>query len=300
VTIPTNVFTTYHAVGNREDLIDVITNISPVDTFITSNTGNTVAKARYHEWQKDSLAAAAANKQLEGDNVTAVAVVATSREGNYCQILRKAWSVTDTQEAVNKAGRSSEMSYQKMKSMKELAKDIEYALLINSSAVSGDSATARELKGILGWISDNETTGDGAEQLTEDKLNTCLQSIWADGGNPSVALVGAHQKRRISGFTTNTRQIGADAEKLVRSVDVFRSDFGEIQVRLHHQLNTTEPDQIVILGDMGLWVKAWLRPISVKRLGVTGPSTTEFAEAELTLESREEKGSGKITGLPTA
>lgn len=300
MTLPTNVFDTYQATGNREDLIDIITNIAPVDTYITTNTGSTVAKARYHEWQTDTLAAAAANAVIEGDNVTATAVVATSRTGNYCQILRKAWAVTHTQEAVDKAGRSSELSYQKMKSLKELARDIEYALLINASSVTGDNATARELKGILGWVTTNVTTGDSAEPLSEEKLNDNLALIWAQGGYPSVALVGAFNKRRISGFQTNTREIDADSTKLVRSVDVYRSDFGEIQVRLHQQLNTTAPTKLVILGDMGLWVKAWLRPINVTDLSVTGPSTSQFAEAELTLESRQEKGSGILTGLTSA
>jgi hypothetical protein len=300
MTLPTNVFTTYEAIGQREDLIDVITNIAPVDTYITSNTGSTVAKARYHEWQTDTLAAAASNVVVEGDNVTAVAVVPTSRAGNYCQILRKAWAVTATEEAVSKAGRSSEMSYQKMKSMKELAKDIEYALLINASAVSGDSATGRQLEGILGWIATNVTSGDSAEPLTETLLNDNLQAIWAQGGTPSTALVGSFQKRLISGFQTNTRNVGAAEQKLVRAVDVYRSDFGEIQIRLHQQLNTSAPSKIVILGDMGLWQKAWLRPITVEQLGKTGPSTVEFAEAELTLESKQEKGSGMILALPTA
>lgn len=302
MTVPANTFQTYQAVGNREDLIDVITNISPVDTWVTSNTGNTRATAVLHEWQTDALAAAAANAVIEGDDASAAAVTPTVRVTNYCQILRKVWQVTDTQNAVQKAGRASESDYQKMKALKELARDIEYALVINTAAASGASGTARTLKGLQGWIATNVTTGTATadETLTEDMLNDNLQAIWAAGGFPSTVLAGAFQKRKISGFTVNTRDIDADSQKVVRSVDVYKSDFGEITVRLHQQVNTTIPSILLILGDMSLWNKAWLRPVNAEQLARSGSSLKFMAEAELTFESRQEKGSGKITQLATS
>lgn len=300
--VPTNTFQTYQAVGNREDLIDIITNISPVDTWVTSNTGNTRATAVLHEWQTDALAAAAANAVIEGDDASATAVTPTVRVTNYCQILRKVWQVTDTQNAVQKAGRSSESDYQKMKALKELARDIEYALVINTAAASGASGTARTLKGIQGWIATNVTTGTATanEALTESMLNDNLQLIWAAGGFPSTVLAGAFQKRTISGFSVNTRDIDAADQRVVRSVDVYKSDFGEITIRLHHQVNTTIPSVLLILGDMSLWNKAWLRPVNAEQLARSGSSLKFMAEAELTLESRQELGSGKITQLLTS
>lgn len=300
--VPTNTFQTYQAVGNREDLIDVITNISPVDTWVTSNTGNTRATAVLHEWQTDALAAAAANAVIEGDDASAAAVTPTVRVTNYCQILRKVWQVTDTQNAVQKAGRASESDYQKMKALKELARDIEYALVINTAAASGASGTARTLKGIQGWIATNVTTGTATadEALTENMLNDNLQIIWAAGGFPSTVLAGAFQKRTISGFSVNTRDIDAADQRVVRSVDIYKSDFGEITIRLHQQVNTTIPSILLILGDMSLWNKAWLRPVNAEQLARSGSSLKFMAEAELTLESRQEKGSGKITQLLTS
>lgn len=299
MTAPTNTFQTYQAVGNREDLIDVITNISPVDTWVTANTPNGIADAVLHEWQTDSLAAPTANAVIEGDSTTAGAVSPTTRVTNYCQILKKAWQVSGTQEAVKKAGRSSEIDYQKLKAMKELARDIEYALIVNTAAASGASATARQMKGIAGWIATNVTTGTGTgnEALTETMLNDNLQLIWAQGGMPSTILAGAFQKRTISGFTTNTREVSAEAEKLVRTVSVYQSDFGDMQVRLHQQMHATYSKRLIILGDMSLWVKAWLRPVVDEELAKTSDSRLFQAIAELTLESRQEKGSGQILEL---
>jgi len=300
--IPANTFSTYAAVGMREDLIDVIENISPMDTWITSNIGSGKCSARYHEWQRDALAASAANAVIEGDDATTVAIPPTTREGNYTQILRKVFQITDTEEVVDKAGRGSEVGYQTAMKIKELAKDIEYALLINASAVSGATGTARQLKGILGWIATNVTTGTGTgtEALTESMLNDNLALVWAQGGKPQNVLVGQFNKRKISAFTTNTRDVSADEKKLTSAVDIYQSDFGTIAIRLHHELNTTAAGTLVVLGDMGLWKKAWLRPVKKDELARTGASRKFMIEAELTLESRAEAGSGKITELTTS
>lgn len=300
--IPANTYTTYEAIGNREDLIDIITNISPVDTFVTSNTGSTRATARFHEWQTDALAAAGANTTIEGDTATTVAITPTARVGNYAQILRKVFQISDTQNAVDSAGRSNESAYQTAKNLRELARDIEYALIINSTSASGASGTARQLKGIVGWITTNNETGTGTgnEALTESMLNDNLSTIWAAGGFPSTILCGAFQKRAISNFSTNTRNVAASAMELTRAVDIYQSDFGTVQVRLHHQINTTIPGTLIVLGDMNLWRKAWLRPVKREELARVSSSERFMIEAELTLESLQEKGSGKITQLTTS
>lgn len=301
MTVPTNTFQAFQAIGNREDLIDVITNISPKDTWFTQNTANVRATSVKHEWQTDALAAAGANAQVEGDDYTATAVVPTARVQNSTQILVKVFQISETQQAVLAAGRSNEMDYQKMKSSAELAKDIEYALLINASEVTGASGTARQLKGVLGWIATNVTTATAStEDLTETRYNDNLQLIWAQGGEPSYTLVGAYQKRKITGFTSNVKNINADQNKLINAVAIYESDFGVIQVRLHQQMNTSANTTILNLGNMDLWQKAWLRPVLAVPLAKTGSSDKWKIEAELTLESRQEKGSGKMTGFKGA
>jgi len=300
--IPTNTFTTYTAIGNREDLIDVITNIAPTDAWFTSNSGTTRAKARYHEWLTDTLATPAANAVIEGDDATATAITPATRLGNYCQILRKTFAITDTQEVVDKAGRDSEINYQTANKLKELAMDIEYAMLINSASAVGATGTARTMKGLLGWIATNVTTGTGTgnEALTETMLNDNLALIWAAGGKPQHILCGGFQKRKIDAFTTNTRYVQADEAKLVSAVDVYRSSFGTIMVHLSTIMNTSAAGYVIVLGDMGLWRKAWLRPVKQEKLARTGASTKVMIEAELTLEARQELGSGIISQLTTS
>ena len=295
---PANTYQTYQAIGNREDLIDIITILSPMDTWFTSNTGSTRAISTYHEWQTDTLDTPAANAQIEGNDFTGEAVTATTRIGNYTQILMKAFTISETQRAIVAAGRNDEVDYQTLKMSKSLARDIEYALVLNSTSAAGASATARQLKGVLGWITSNVGTVVATSvALTEAIYNTNLATIWKQGGYPTVTLVGAYQKQQISGFTSNVRRIEAEEKKLVNSVDVYESDFGMIMVRLHHILNDNNPGYVVNLGVMELWVKAWLRPVNRIELAKTGSADKYKIEAELTLESRNQLGSGMISGL---
>lgn len=295
--VPTDTFQTYQSIGNREDLIDVITNIAPVETWVTSNTGSGRATATFHEWQTDDLAAAAANSVIEGDDAANVAITPTVRLGNFTQILRKVFQITDTQDAIDKAGRDTEMAYQKTKHLTELARDIEFALVINPAQNAGAAGVARLSQGIAGWITTNVLTSGSARALTEVLLNDNLQTIWAAGGFPSTVLCGSFQKRTISNFTTNTREVAADKKEVTRAIDIYQSDFGTLAIRLHHQINTSSPDELIVLGDMGLWKKAWLRPVKAEPLARTGASTKVMIEAELTLESLQEKGSGQIKDL---
>jgi Family of unknown function (DUF5309) len=295
---PTNTFQTYQAIGNREDLIDVVSNIAPRDTWLLNNAGKSRATAVLHEWTNDTLKTPAANATIEGDDATATAITAKVRQNNYCQIVRNTYVISDTQIAVSTVG-GDEEAYQKRLKMIEVARDIEYAMLINTGAVSGASGTARQMKGVLGWISTNVTTGTGTgnETLTESMLNDNLQLIWAQGGMPSNILTGAGQKRKISAFTTNTRFVNADEKTLVSAVDVYQSDFGQLKVNLSTIMNSAASDKLIVFGDMNLWNAAWLRPINYEELGRTGGARKFMIEAEMTLESRQEKGSGIIKEL---
>lgn len=294
---PSNTFQTYQAKGNREDLIDIIVNISPTKTPVLSMTESVRAFATLHEWQTDSLNSPASNAAVEGDDSTAAAVVPTVRLNNDTQILTKNFIISGTQEIVRKAGRSSEIGYQVQKLTKELATDIEYALVVNTTAATGSTVTtARTMEGLAGWIVTNSATATANRTLTSTILDANLQTIWAAGGDPDVILSGGAQKIAIAGFTQNTRYIAADAAKVVNSVDIYQSSFGTLKTVLSHIMNTNLANQIFNL-DMSYWRKAWLRPVGLAELARTGDSRKFQMVAELTLESLNEKASGVVKQL---
>lgn len=290
---PTGTLQTYQQIGNREDLIDVITNISPTDTWCLSNFGRTTATAVTHEWTTDALATPAANAVIEGDDATATTITPRVRVSNPTQISRKAYIISDTQMAVNAVGAGTEEVKQKMNKMKELANDIEFAIATNSASAAGASGTARQTKGAIGWIATNVTTSS-ATTMTETNVNDNLQLIWAAGGKPSNALCGGARKREISAFTGNTKNVAAEKKVIVNAVDIYQSNFGTIAINLSTIMNTAHADKVLIFGDMNLWNVAYLRPINYEMLYRSGGASRYMIEAEYAVECLQEKGSGKI------
>ncbi|MEW6095367.1 MAG: DUF5309 domain-containing protein [bacterium] len=307
--VPTNTFKTYEAIGVREDLSDIITNISPVDTQLYSAIGEVKATNTKHEWQKDSLSAAASNAQLEGDDRTALAVTPTSREYNNCQIQAKTFRISRTMEKVVSAGRDSEISYQTAKAMKELARDIEYAFL-REVRVDGAAATARKMKGALNWIisnidkaadatlnADGTVTGGTARALTESIVKGVCQNIFVEGGNPNTVFCGAFQKRKFSEFAgSGNYRTMVENKKLEATVDVYVNDFYSLTIKPHRIM----PTDVVVILDLNYWKKATLDPVARTELARTGDSRIFDITVEHTLEARAEKANGRITNLTTS
>ena len=311
---PSETFDTYDSIGEREDLSDVIYNISPTDTPFLSSASKTQATAVLHEWQTDSLTAASAtNAVIEGDEATADAISATTRLSNSSQILDKVVTITGTQEAVDKAGRASEIAYQIAKAAKELKRDLESSLTANNAEVTGAAGTAREMGGLGAWVITNDVFGsggasgagigntartDGTQRVfTETQLKSVIKSVWNSGGNPQIIMVGPFNKQKLSGFTGNSTRFDAGADAtLYTSVDVYASDFGQTQVIP----NRFSRDRDAWVLDMDYWGVAFLRDFSMHELAKTGDTEKRQLLVECTLESRNEGASGLIADLTTS
>jgi len=312
---PTNTFDTYDAIGLREDLQDVIYSISPTDTPFMSSAAREAVKNTFHEWQTDALASAATdNAVIEGDDATLDASNPTVRIGNYTQIMDKTVVTTGTQEAVDKAGRASELAYQIAKKSKELKRDIESTLLTNQARDAGDSTTARTFASIGAWIATNDSLGatgtsptavngsdarnDGTQRaLTEDLLKTVIKGTWVSGGSPSVIMCGPFNKQKISGFTGGSTRFDASEDKtLYTSIDVYSSDFGDLEV----VPNRFQRDRDLFVLDMDYWAVGFLRDFTMHELSKTGDSEKRQLLTELTMISRNEAASGGVFDLTTS
>ena len=310
---PTNTFDTYDSIGEREDLSDVIYNISPTDTPFLSSAAKTKATAVLHEWQTDSLAAAVTNNQvIEGDEATIDAITATTRLSNSCQIMDKTIVITGTQEAVDKAGRASEIAYQIAKKAKELKRDLEASLTSNNAEVTGSATAARVAGGLRSWVATNDVmgtsgtsggagntaAGNGTQRaFTETLLKSVIKSVWNAGGNPTMIMVGPFNKQKLSGFTGNSTRFDAGADAtLYTSVDVYASDFGQLQV----VPNRFSRDREAWVLDMDYWGVAFLRDFTMHELSKTGDSEKRQLLLEATLESRNEAASGCVADITTS
>lgn len=300
MTVPSGSFQTYQAIGNREDLIDIITNISPTDTPVLSMTESVKASSVLHEWQTQALKTPTAVARIEGDDANIKTVTPTVRLTNSTQIIDNNFIVTETQQAVNPAGRASEDTYQTELAMKELANDIEYAYVVNSAAVTGASGTARQLKGLVGWVVTNISSATANRALTSTILDALLKTVWLAGGKPDVILTGGTQKiafTNTTNFPGMTRNITAATNQYYLAVDVYQGGIGGEMKLVTSTIMGNNLDSRIFCLQMDKFRKAWLRPIKKTPLGRTGDGQKFQIVAETTLESLNEKASGTVTQL---
>jgi hypothetical protein len=321
--------------GTREDLSDMIYDLFPEDTWCLSNFDREEASATYTEWLGQSLASPAANIQVEGDDATFELAVPPARFGSYCQISSKTFLISDTLEAVAKAGRKSEVARTAIVKMRELKRDIESRIVGSGISTAGGAGTGRSTAGMEAWIGDATASAAGPSHVvlstttagastppvtsgtpgtaitdggttpttgafTSTSLNYALQQAWSEGGDPRVILASAANKRVIDAFTSvATRFVdvakGQEAS-IVAASNVYVSSFGRHQV----VLNRYGRDFTVLCIDPSLWAVRYLRPFQKRDLARTGDGRKHQIIAEWALVARNWKGNAKVTALSGA
>jgi len=315
---PTNTYDSYDAVGIREDLENVIYDISPEDTPFYSACKKVSASNTLHEWQTDALRSSAANAHIEGDDTVAEARTATTRLGNYTQIFKNAVTIPDTDSSLDKAGRSAEMAYQTLKIAKEQKLDIEKALFDNNARVAGSATAARELAGVGAYMTTNVNNvgGSGANPagsipgatartdgtatvFTQADFDLTMQEIWAEGGRPDTVYLSSFQMNKALDFTGNNNQrstVQAGDEKVVKSLDVYVTPWGTVEFVPSRENRSR--DVWIMQNDM--WSCGVLRATKNTELAKTGDSTKRQVLTELTLISKNEKASGAVVDCTTS
>lgn len=313
---PTNTLTAFSAVGNKEDLEDIIYKVAVNKTPFTSAIGKDKATNTYHEWQTFSLRApVGTNKAVQGYDVDATAAKVTTRVGNRTQIFLESGSVSGTQESIDAAGKASEMAWQKVQKGQELATDIETSMLGNYASITGDASTAAQTGGALAWMTSNVSRGSGGSSggfsggtvsaatngtqraLTETLLKSVMATSFNNGARPSLAFMGATHKQVWSSFTgiadIRSEVSGKAQATITGAADVYVSDFGAL---------TTVPVQYgltrdVMLIDPEFWAVGTLRSMKTEPLAKTGDAERFMLSTEKCLISRNQKASAVIADL---
>jgi hypothetical protein len=307
-------YQTYTAIGQREDLSDVIYNISPTDTPFMSSIGKGKATATYHEWQKDSLASVnVSNAAVEGATASDATMTPTVRAGNRTQISQKTVKVSGTLEAVDKAGRKSEKAYSLAKASAEVKRDMEAILLSNQVASAGNASTARTLGGLQAWLAtcgdfgtDGVTGANGTtartngtdRTFTEAILKTVVAETYTAGGSPKVLMVRPNHKQVVSSFAGIAAQrfmAPADAPTtIIGAADVYMSDFGTISVVPNRFITDTD---VAFVIDPDMLSVNYLRPFQTNELAKTGDAEVTQLLVEYTLQVSNEASCGIIADL---
>jgi len=283
--------------ANREDLLDIITIISPIDTPLFTMFRKTRVTNVQTEWLTDLLDEAASNAVDEGSAATFPnAGTARVRLLNFTQISRESFDVSDTQRAVNPAGIRDELRYQMGKALKQWKRDVEHDIVNGNTASAVSTRCARGIfHWLLGFSSKTADTADTAVNLIESELNSRLQSVWVSGGLCDYVLCTATQKNEISsnfvGSANSRRNISLTDNTVVNVVDFYMSDFGNVKVLPHRWFNSAAPPSsatqnnqrrtAVIQSDK--WMLGMLRPPRNIPLAKVGSSERAMVEGEWTL-----------------
>ena len=306
--IPANTRETYPALGPgrtenpgppggiREDLSNIIYNISPEETPFMSGIGKSSCDNTYFEWQIDELADGEDNFHIEGDDATAMAATEPLRVGNYTQISSKTVRSSGTAEAVDFAGRKSTQAYQMAKRAKELKLDMEHMLLALAQApTAGGSGTPRKTGSVGAWITTNVVAAAAAPD--EADIKEMMEMCWEEGAKPTILMCDGVIKQQISALSQSVSELRTAANDkspayVVAAVDIYVSDFGNLQI----VPNRLMPAETAYFLDYEYWDIAYLRPFMTHDIARMGDSVAQQLLVEFGLRSKNEKANGKITG----
>ena len=317
--VTANTNETYNVSTIREDIQDALTSISPTDTIFMSTIGTRNVENTYFEWAEVDLAAADdTNRVIEGEaapgNDGATNAVG---KGNYTQLSDKVVEVSSTANQVNGVGDAQTVAEQVAYKLKELKRDMEKMLLSNTAASAGASGTARATAGLPAFLTSNTDRGTGGADgttsgagsagypdaaatdgttraITEALLKGVIADCWDAGAEPSVVLCGSSAKQTISTFTGNaTRYKEAEDSKLNAAIDVYISDFGELQI-VPQRLGRTRD---VFVLDPNYASVAYLQTAKQEPLAKTGHSERRLISVEYGLQVTSEKAHGIVADI---
>ena len=291
-------FKTYDATAIREDLSDVIYDISPTDTpFMSSIAGKGSVSNTLFEWQTDALAAAVINNyHVEGAAAGTAATTATTRLTNQTQISKKVVEVTGTHETVDNAGKKSELAHQLAKASKELKRDMEGSLLADNAAAAGNATTARETRGAAHWITTNVVDAGSSSThaaMVEADVLLAAEKVWTQGGEASTILLGATNKKLItamSGRADAVRTVADNNMTIQNSVDVYVSDFGTYNIVMDRFCD----QDVVYFLDHDMWSVNYLRDFQTVDIAKDGDSEKKMLLVEYGLHCGNEAANAKI------
>ena len=314
-----NTVLTTAAVGNREELSNIVSMITPTDTPIYTMAGKEKADSKHPEWEYEALRSPAENAQPEGNEFDFEAQTSPTRVGNYTQIFRDTWVYSGTQQAVDNAGNQEKAAKAKMKAGINVRKDIEFAIVSNTASVGG---ATRYSGGLPSWLTTNvsragsnggfnsgtgltvaETTG-AQRAFTKTLTDTVMQAAYQSGANVTDVIVSPYVKSVFVTFMSDTNvaafRYAADAggkNTIVGTADIYEGPFGKVTVKPNRVMSTSATARRAFFLDPDMISWKSLRPISEAETSKTGDSEKGVILAEGCLKINNEAGLGVVADL---
>ncbi len=313
-----NTVVTTQAVGNREELDNFVSMITPTDTPIYSMAGKEKASSKHPEWEYEELDAVADNAQPEGNEYSFDAVAAPTRVGNYTQIFTKTFRFSGSQQAVDNAGNAEKRAHEMMKKGKALRKDIEKSIVTNTASTNSDP---RRSGGLPTWLTSNVARNGGSsggfvggvttvESLgtlrawTKGLTDTVLQSIYQEGGDVTTVVCSPYNKGVFATFMSDSNvagfryAAGKGTNTIIGTADIYESPWGAVKVMANRVMSNSAADaRRVFALDPGMVKWCSLRAIQEDKVAKTGDAENGVLIAEGCLKVANEAGIGCVADV---
>ncbi|WP_316235059.1 MULTISPECIES: DUF5309 family protein [unclassified Bradyrhizobium] len=297
-------YTSYDLNAVKENVSNVITNLTPRKTPFQSGIGDEKVTQPLFQWQEDSLRDVQDNAAVEGADATFVNLTPTVMRNNYTQIFQEAIEVSDRADVTATYGKKREFAYQMAKTAAQVKRDREYALVGKAGDKNAGSKTvASTMAGVQKQIDPScviyTGASDGSKPLDEDHLVTALKTAYNNGADVSRIMVTPDNSIVLAGFAKAAGRYrtiqGSDAKKIVNVVNLYVSPFGEQKVEInrfmrHGNTLVFEPEQ---------WTNVTFRPWARKDLAKTGDATKAQLLGEFSLKHKNYKASAMIVEAAT-
>lgn len=306
-----------------EDVENVLYNYNPSESPLVSSLTRTPVYNTFHEWNRDSYATPdGSNAAIEGADASNTAIAQPGPLNNRTQIFQKAYSISNTTEAVKKYGRkgNSELARVKALRMVEIRRDMEAACIGSGAAVTGTGSVAGKLRGLYGFLSTNALMGatgvapdpttntaptaGTARTFTNALLDTAILDAYTAGGRASTLLVTPSHKQLASSFTagvTKMQDVGGQKKPtLVANIDYYQGDFDLTAIipnRVMAQGSGAGLNNTAYLLDYDKLAIGQLRSLETEQLATTGDAKNFQMRTEVTLIVRDEKPMAAIHDL---
>lgn len=311
----------YDQVGRKEDISDIISNISPTKTPFQTAIGSEGIHNILHQWQEDSLIAAGVNAQVEGATAISAVQNPTVLRNNTTQIFMKTASVSGTADVVKTYGRDKELAYQLSLRSAELKRDFEYALVgVNQALVTGSDSVARQFASYIAQLSTSLVAPVGANYfmgatngvasgpmggtsgtpaaLSELAISSVMQQLYTNGVEATTLMVKPSDAPLVAAFqagglSDRTIQVINGNKVLTAVVDKYDTPFGSVNLVMNRfQLTTT-----ALIFDPSFWKKLVLRNWFRETLAKTGDSTQVMITGEFSLKLRNTAAAGAVSNI---
>lgn len=318
--VASNTVLTTAAVGNREELDDFVSLITPTDTPIYTMAGKAKAESKHPEWEAEDLDGPAANAQPEGNEFTFASVSAPTRYGARTQIFTKTFTFSGTQQAVSNAGGAEKRDHEMMKKGKALRKDIELAIVTNTASSNSDP---RYLGGLPSWLTTNVSRGGGgasggfsstdtvAETTGTQRAwskaltDTVLLSCYNNNGDVTKVVTSPYNKGVFASFMSDSNvalqrhaiSTGTGAT-IIGTADIYQGPLGTVEIVPNRVMgDSAGVARRVFFLDPSLVKWLSLRPIQEVDVAKTGDRESGVLLAEGTLKVVNEKGLGVVADV---